>query len=87
MEDTNKHIYFDPLIKKVPTPKSSSETEKLEVSLQGRRMVGCERSLPDGYKGLVFARHEPEIEEEVQRLRLDQINCFNKVTEWQKDEW
>ena len=83
IEETNRDIYFDPCIQK-----SAEHQDLKEVQLQGRKMVGFTHNL-SGYEGRVFGMESDEIDPVTlqRKIQFQQIGKFDKVTEWQKDQW
>lgn len=62
-----------------------------EVSLHGRRLVGRDLQVPEGYRGCVMGKLNQQIgflnEDGSGAERVDFELCgeFNKLTEWHKD--
>ena len=63
IEECNKDVYFDPIIKSVTLDNQQCKKsiyESLysvkEVSLQGRKMVGRDVTLPAGYSGFIMGK-------------------------------
>ena len=64
-----------------------------EVSLQGRKMVGREVSLPPGYSGCIMGKLNQQMGfinfdgSGTEKIDFDTIGRFQQVTEWKKDAW
>ena len=77
IDSTNKPIYFDPIVK--------AETDSLkEVSLQGRKMLGKDWQVPDGYRGYVMGKKQGVYGD---RVDMEVVGEFAQVREWKKDQW
>jgi len=89
-DTTNKHIYFDPIVRTADPKYCRNQKDSKQVSLQGRRMIGQEHRLPAGYKGMVYGKTAMEQLDEYEMrevIGLEPLGDFQEVTEWQKDTW
>ena len=90
IDSCNKDVYFDPLIKPHTLPDG---TLLKETSLQGRKLVGRDLEIPQGYKGVVLAKMHQQTgyiqyeEGGIERIDMEALGTFNRVTEWKKDAW
>eukprot|EP00347_Sterkiella_histriomuscorum_P005221 403357430 len=88
IDECNKDVYFDSIKKKT----NIDGVEFDEVSLQGRKMIGREVQLPEGYKGLIFGKMNQQLgylgyDGHSEKIDLDGLAEFTSVHEWKKDQW
>ena len=64
-----------------------------EVSLHGRKMVGRDVDLPQGYRGMIMGKLNQQMGylnidgSGAEKVDFEALAEFSQVTEWQKDAW